>query len=129
MSAVEELAVILPPLKRVLHPNCSTASQGMRFAKASAVKAQRRRTREAIALEECESLPWKRCSVKADFYFGTKRGRDVDNLMGALKSTYDGIVDAGVVPDDIPEFMVREMPTINYDKEYPRVELTITRLA
>ena len=42
-----------------------------------------------------------------------KRRRDADNLVGMLKACCDGIVDAGVVPDDTPEFMVKEMPVIN----------------
>lgn len=129
MSTSEELLIILPPLAKALQPNCAAATMGMQMAKGRIVAAQRKRTAKAVALEECESLPWGKCSVKADFYFKTKRGRDIDNLIASLKSTYDGLVDAGIVPDDTPELMVREMPTINYDKQHPRVELTIKRLA
>jgi len=99
------------------------------MAKSRVIKAQRKRTADAVLQEECDSLPWKKCSVKAAFYFTTKRGRDIDNLIGSLKSTYDGLVDAGVVPDDSPEYMVREMPEVFIDRDYPRLELTITRIA
>jgi Holliday junction resolvase RusA-like endonuclease len=125
----EELLIILPPLAKALQPNCTVATMGMQMAKGRIVSAQRKRTAKAIANEECESLPWLKCSVHAKFFFATKRGRDIDNLIASLKSTYDGLVDAGVVPDDTPGYMVRTMPEIEYDKKYPRVELTIKRLA
>lgn len=125
----EELLIILPPLAKALQPNCGVATMGMQMAKGRIVAAQRKRTARAVALEECESLPWAKCHVHAVFYFKTKRGRDVDNLIASLKSTYDGLVDAGVVPDDTPEFMVRDMPEIEYDRTHPRIELTIKRLA
>ncbi|MFC9769179.1 hypothetical protein [Rhodococcus jostii] len=41
------------------------------------------------------------------------RRRDVDNLMPVLKACADGVVDAGVVSDDTPEFMTKHMPVIH----------------
>lgn len=47
-------------------------------------------------------------------YRPLRRGRrDVDNLVGTLKPCCDGLVDAGLVKDDTPEFMVKEMPVIH----------------
>ena len=55
-----------------------------------------------------------------------KRRRDADNLVGMLKPICDGIVDAGVVPDDTPEFMVKEMPVINAPEgKHARMELLV----
>jgi len=125
----EEIRIILPVIPKVLQPNCAAGTIGMRFKKASAIKKQRRVTAEAVEQEECETLPWEKCHVHAIFYHKTKRGRDVDNAMGSLKSTYDGIVDAGVVSDDTPDKMVRDIPDLLIDKQHPRVELIITRLA
>lgn len=34
-----------------------------------------------------------------------KRRRDRDNLVATLKPCMDGLVDAGVIPDDTPEFL------------------------
>jgi Holliday junction resolvase RusA-like endonuclease len=129
MSTTEAIEIILPPLAKALQPNCTVATMGMRMAKGRIVAAQRKRTVLAVQNEECESLPWAKCSVHAKFYFKDKRGRDIDNLIGALKSTYDGLVDAGIVPDDTPEYMVRDMPEVFIDRQHPRVEITITRLA
>jgi hypothetical protein len=47
--------------------------------------------------------------------------------MGSLKAAYDGIVDSGLVVDDDFDHMQRGVPTFSVDRDYPRVELTITR--
>jgi Holliday junction resolvase RusA-like endonuclease len=101
---------------------------GGRMAKAAATKKQRVIVFNAVFDEQVDTLPWGRCLVHAEFFHKTKRRRDIDNAIGCLKATYDGLVDAGVVEDDTPEFMVRDMPGMNIDKEDPRVEITITRL-
>ena len=41
------------------------------------------------------------------------RRRDADNLVPILKACCDGLVDAGVVPDDTPELMRKHMPIID----------------
>ncbi len=55
-----------------------------------------------------------------------KRRRDPDNLVVPLfKALCDGIVDAGIVPDDTPTYMVRSMPVIAAPDGDPRLVLTI----
>lgn len=55
-----------------------------------------------------------------------KRRRDPDNLVVPLfKALCDGIVDAGIVPDDTPAYMVRSMPQILPPDGDPRLILTI----
>ena len=61
-------------------------------------------------------------------YHKTRRMRDADNAMASLKSMYDGIQDAGVVPNDTPEYMVRREPQFAVDKNQPRTEVIIRRL-
>lgn len=39
--------------------------------------------------------------------------RDADNLVATLKPCCDGLVDAGLVVDDIPQHMVKAMPVIH----------------
>ena len=41
------------------------------------------------------------------------RRRDADNLVPILKACCDGLVDAGVVPDDTPDLMRKHMPIID----------------
>jgi crossover junction endodeoxyribonuclease RusA len=43
---------------------------------------------------------------------GDRRRRDADNLVPTLKAACDGLVDAGVVPDDTPQWMTKLMPVI-----------------
>ena len=38
--------------------------------------------------------------------------RDDENLVATLKPACDGLVDAGVVVDDTPQYMAKEMPVI-----------------
>lgn len=57
------------------------------------------------------------------------RRRDEDNVVATYKALCDGIVDAGVVPDDTPEFMAKEMPVIAAPiPKDPHLVLTIETL-
>lgn len=56
-----------------------------------------------------------------------RRRRDEDNITPTLKALCDGMVDAGVVPDDTPQFMAKNMPRIEYRPgSIPHVEVTVT---
>lgn len=54
----------------------------------------------------------ERCSVALTWYVTTAGRRDVVNLSLTLKAMQDGLVDAGVVPDDTPDRMRTVMPAI-----------------
>lgn len=67
-----------------------------------------------------------RISVGLTWVVKDARRRDVDNIVPTLKALCDGIVDAGVVPDDTPEFMVKTMPEIRLDRTVqPHLELIV----
>lgn len=123
----EQIVIILPPIPKVLQPNCKAANPGMRMMESRVTKSQRSKVAAMVGQEECETLPWGHCTVSADMFFKTNRRRDEDNAMGSLKAVYDGIVDAGVVEDDTKKYMTRKMPIFHIDKRHPRVEITITR--
>lgn len=53
------------------------------------------------------------------------RRRDSDNTVPTLKALCDGLVDAGVVPDDTPAYMTKHMPSILIDKTRPGVWLIV----
>lgn len=61
-----------------------------------------------------------------------RRRRDEDNLVsGVLKHMIDGLVDAGVVPDDTPDRVVAEIPRIvtpQPDRKFHRWLLTVTAI-
>ena len=67
----------------------------------------------AYVMARAEKIPpLGTCDVRLT-YIPTRNGRrDADNLVPSLKALCDGLVDAGVVHDDTPEFMVKHMPTI-----------------
>jgi len=122
----ETVTIVLPLPARVLSPNCAVATPGGRFAKAAATKRYRRIAREAVQ-DEC-LVGWERASVAATFYWPNQRRRDTDNAIASLKAAYDGLVDAGLLPDDDYEHMQRERPVFEIDRDHPRVELLVTRL-
>lgn len=55
-------------------------------------------------------LPWVR--VQLVWNVTDRRRRDEDNIVPTLKPICDGLVDAGIVPDDTPEYMQKAMPLI-----------------
>lgn len=46
-----------------------------------------------------------KCRVQIEWVVTDNRRRDEDNPAPSAKAVYDGLVDAGIVPDDTPEFM------------------------
>lgn len=124
----ESLTIVIPLPTKVLSPNFTVGGLGGRFMVAASRKRFRRLTKEAIDAEEIETLPWKKVKVMPVLYYKTNRRRDIDNAMGSLKSVYDGIVDAGVVPDDTQEYMRREELLCDVDKDCPRLILCLERM-
>lgn len=71
----------------------------------------------AAAAEAAARLPaLGKCRVTLTWFVNINRRRDVDNLYPTLKALCDGLVDAGVVADDTPEFMEKLAPVIVYEK-------------
>lgn len=56
--------------------------------------------------------PLKRCSVLLAYGPRDRRTRDPLNLVQTLKAVEDGIVRAGVVPDDNPLYVESPMPVV-----------------
>jgi len=70
-----------------------------------------------------------RVEVTLTWVVADRRRRDADNIIPTLKALCDGLVDAGVVKDDTPEFMVKHMPIIEYRKgAVPHMILTVSVL-
>ncbi len=124
----ESVLVILALPNRILSPNAHIGSLRGRFMKAAATKKYRRLAKEATLGERVDSAPWQKAVVTPVFFHARKGRRDDDNFVGSLKAVYDGIVDAGLLPDDDSEHMTKMPPKFLVDKENPRVEITVTRL-
>ncbi len=63
-------------------------------------------------------------NLQAIFYMKTKRKVDLANLINALQ---DVLVDNNILSDDNSSIIVStDGSRVKYDKEYPRIEVTIT---
>lgn len=51
--------------------------------------------------------------------------RDVDNIQSAVKPILDGLVEAGVLPNDSPEWVRRVIPNVKYVKKDPHITVAI----
>ncbi|GLW91804.1 hypothetical protein [Actinokineospora globicatena] len=70
--------------------------------------------------------PAQHITVQVHYLPGDNRRRDPSNLMPTQKAAVDGIVRAGVVPDDSPEYVTELMPTIHTGPSDRRLWLRIT---
>lgn len=52
-------------------------------------------------------------TVRLHFATGDRRGRDEDNLIATQKPAVDGLVDAGVLPEDTPQHLTWYSPIIH----------------
>ena len=122
----ESVVIILPLPARILSPNCPAGTRGGRFARAAAAKRYKRLA--LLATEEAANgMTWERATILARFYHKTKRRRDDVNHLAMLKSAYDGVVMAGLLPDDDREHLRTIGAEFYIDKKNPRVELVFTR--
>lgn len=94
------LAYTRPPL---------SSNQRLHWRKKAKITAELR----SIAKEKMEHVPFLgRCEVSLTWYVTDARRRDVDNIVPTLKVLCDAVVDAGIVSDDTPDFMLKRMPEI-----------------
>jgi len=102
-----------------------TANQRLHWSK----KAQlTKRIRKVAALEAANAnIPaLGQCRVQLVWMVLDSRRRDVDNVVPTLKAMCDGLVDAGIVPDDTPDYMQKLMPVIHrVDREFGPAQLQL----
>lgn len=69
---------------------------------------------------EASNLPvMGRCEVTLTWFVNTRTRRDDENPVPTLKALCDGLVDAGIVPDDTNQYMVKHLPRIVYRPKVP----------
>lgn len=90
-----------------------TANQRLHWAVKARTTADVRRT--AMLLARAAKLPQgvEHVTIELHYTPRDRRRRDADNLVPTLKAACDGLVDAGLVPDDTPDLMTKHMPTID----------------
>ena len=95
------------------------------MTKARLVKQCRAAARLAALIAAAAKKPLLKSATIQVFWFSkTVRTQDADNLLGRLKSTFDGIADAGIVAND--RGITHLPPVQTKDATNPRVELVIT---
>ena len=81
---------------------------------------QRRRARAwrkvtaTIALRDMDDVrpPLPACVISIDLPVADRRARDPHNYFATVKPIVDGLVDAGLWPDDTPEYVTTVEPTL-----------------
>lgn len=72
--------------------------------------------------------PLTLADVTLEWVVVDKRRRDEDNMFATLKPLADGLVDAGIVPDDTPEYMLKACRIVLVPRTeggYPHLRLRI----
>ena len=81
-----------------------------------AQKAERTRwLRQAAKLQARNLKSLQKAAIYATSHGPRKHGGDIDGPAPTVKALIDGIVDAGVLPDDTPEFLT----SLTYDRGKP----------
>lgn len=113
----------------ILSPNARVMSKKGVFARAGKTKRYRNHACEQMTLAMRDSdlgpFPWPHAYIRFNFYFGTNRNRDEDNFEARMKAARDGMADAGIVTND--RYFRMQRPTMQVDKENPRVVVEISR--
>lgn len=105
-----------------------TANQRLFWAAKADITRQVRRLTATLA-QNAGIPPMPRCEVLLTWFVTDNRRRDSDNTYPTFKVCCDALVDAGVVPDDTPQYMVKAAPQIvRVHEGQPHLTLTITEL-
>ena len=117
--------IVLPWTNPPLNLNDSGATKGAKMARADKIKDVRR---TAHVLAQAAELPKDVGHAAVQLHLRPARAgrRDTDNLIATAKPIYDGLVDYGLVPDDIPQHMAKLEPVIHRHKaSHPAMWLVI----
>ncbi|MBP2331251.1 crossover junction endodeoxyribonuclease RusA [Kibdelosporangium banguiense] len=101
-----------------------TANQRLHWReKARRTRMVREITR--IRARQAGIQPCARITVQLHYRPGDNRRRDAPNLHATAKPAVDGLVDAGLVPDDTGEYVTEVMPVIHPGPGNRRLWLTV----
>ena len=99
------------------------AERANRYA---ASKMKREQTERAGVAAVEQRMPAFAGPVDIAFTWVEKdRRRDVDNVAFAKKFILDGLVRAGVIPDDTPRYVAGISDRFSYDAARPRIEVEV----
>ena len=135
------IAIALPLPSSAIQTNKPPLTAGGRMARAASTKSYRAKAKAATlkamdtttaddeGREIVERLdPWPAARARLAFYWPKANRRDIRNAEAAMKAAYDGIVDAGLIPDDDEKHLTHDPTTFHIDAACPRVEIHLTRM-
>lgn len=108
----------LPPV----NPKLNAHNKGNWKAKAKPTR-ELRQLAKRLTEAKFNGQQWPGATVNYFFYFKDKRRRDTANAIQATKPAIDGVVDAGLIPDDAWRFLQIGGAMCAVDRKNPRVEL------
>lgn len=127
MMPPESVVIVLPLPPPILSPNRPGGTRGGRFARAAAAKRYKQLA-ESATVDAAAGMAWNKATVRALFFHKTERRRDDVNHLAMLKPAYDGIVLAGLIPDDDRTHLETVGADFAVDRKNPRVEIILTRV-
>lgn len=98
------------------------------WAQTAAAVRMVRETARMLSLRHIPPQAPGQIRIRLDWEVVTRRDRDEDNLVLTMKALTDGLRLAMVVPKDTREFVLREMPEINYSPKAPGRPAAFMRL-
>ncbi|MCT1363337.1 hypothetical protein [Microbacterium sp. p3-SID131] len=102
------------------------ANQRLHWAQKAKLTRQIREWTDALAGAN-DIAPKTHVTVQLTWVVTDKRRRDSDNIYPTFKAMCDGLVDAGIVPDDTPQYMDKRAPLIRHEPGgIARLELEVT---
>lgn len=109
-------------------PPLSLNQRGHWATKARRIKNTRRDVGWTLRAQNL--TPFHRVRAQLGYVPRDNRHRDTDNLVATLKAVCDAIVDAGLVPDDTPQWMAKPEPIIcPADPADPHLWLLLTEIS
>jgi len=111
-----ELPYVKPPL---------SLNDRMHWRKKSSITSALR-SATTLLLRAKRVPPLEYAVVRLEWVVPTRTRRDSDNPIATLKVCADALVDAGVLPDDTPQYVSKRETDIVYEKGSARLTFIVT---
>jgi Holliday junction resolvase RusA-like endonuclease len=114
-----------PPIEKPIPPSLNKYIAMRRLAQNNIKQKYKEFSIWLASYYQIANLNLDKLRMVYKFYFGDKRRRDMDNLLLSPKFLNDGFVDSNVLKDDNGEILRIEFDNFGYDRENPRLEITL----
>lgn len=123
--------VVYPPVAGPVRKAWLNANDRIHWSqKAKLTRDWRANAWGAAMCVQMRPTPWLvKAHVVATLHFGDDRRRDVGNYAPTVKAAVDGLVDAGVIPDDSDRYLIGPDLRRGDASGVPRIVLTVTELS